>query len=127
VCSSDLYPEYHTSADDLSFVSAESLAGSLETYLEVVRVLEGNRRYRNLNPKGEPQLGRRGLYRSIGGDEAGRARELALLWVLNLSDGDHDLLDIAERAGMTFAAIEEAAGALLEVGLLAEVSTPRTG
>lgn len=117
------YPEYHTSADDLSFVSAECLAGSLETYLEVVRVLEGNRRYRNLNPKGEPQLGRRGLYRSIGGDEAGRARELALLWVLNLSDGEHDLLDIAERAGMSFAAIEAAAGALLEVGLLAEVES----
>ena len=115
------YPEYHTSADNLDFVKPEALEGSLRIYLAVVDVLEGNRRYLNLNPKCEPQLGRRGLYRSIGGDEAGRARELALLWVLNLSDGEHDLLAIAERAGMSFAAIREAADALLEVGLLREV------
>jgi aminopeptidase-like protein len=115
------YPEYHTSADNLDFVKPEALEGSLRTYLAVTDVLEGNRRYRNLNPKCEPQLGRRGLYRTIGGDEAGRARELALLWVLNLSDGENDLLDIAERSGMSFAAIREAADALLVVGLLEEV------
>lgn len=115
------YPEYHTSADNLDFVKPAALAGSLRTYLAVVDVLEGNRRYLNLNPKCEPQLGRRGLYRSIGGDEAGRARELALLWVLNLSEGEHDLLAIAERAGMRFAAIREAADALLEAGLLREL------
>ena len=115
------YPEYHTSADNLDFVRPEALEGSLRTYLAVVDVLEGNRRYLNLNPKCEPQLGRRGLYRSIGGDDAGRSRELALLWVLNLSDGEHDLLAIAERSGMRFAAIREAADALLEVGLLREL------
>ncbi len=116
------YPEYHTSADDLDFISPEALEGSLRTYLAVMDVLEGNRRYRNLNPKCEPQLGRRGLYRTIGGDESGRARELALLWVLNLSDGEHDLLAIAERSGMSFAAVRQAADALLEVGLLEETS-----
>jgi aminopeptidase-like protein len=116
------YPEYHTSADNLDFIRPEALEGSLRTYLAVMDVLEGNRRYRNLNPKCEPQLGRRGLYRTIGGDESGRARELALLWVLNLSDGEHELLDIAERSGMSFAAIREAADALLEVGLLEEAS-----
>jgi aminopeptidase-like protein len=115
------YPEYHTSADNLDFVKPEALEGSLRTYLAVMDVLEGNRRYRNLNPKCEPQLGRRGLYRTIGGDESGRARELALLWVLNLSDGEHDLLAIAERSGMSFAAVRQAADALLEVGLLEEV------
>lgn len=115
------YPEYHTSADDLDLVDPEALEGSLETYLAVMDVLEGNRRYENLNPKCEPQLGRRGLYRNIGGDDAGRARELALLWTLNLSDGEHDLLAIAERSGMSFAAIREAADALLEVGLLREI------
>ena len=115
------YPEYHTSADNLDFVKPEALEGSLRTYLAVIDVLEGNRRYRNLNPKCEPQLGRRGLYRAIGGDESGRARELALLWVLNLSDGENDLLDVAERSGMSFAAIRQAADALLEVGLLEEV------
>ncbi len=115
------YPEYHTSADNPDFVRPEALEGSLRTYLAVVDVLEGNRRYLNLNPKCEPQLGRRGLYRTIGGDDAGRARELALLWVLNLSDGEYSLLEVAERASMPFAAIREAADALLEVGLLREV------
>ncbi len=115
------YPEYHTSADDLSFVKPEALEGSLRTYLAVMDVLEGNRRYLNLNPKCEPQLGRRGLYRTIGGDESGRERELALLWVLNLSDGKNDLMNIAERAEMNFAAIREAADALLDVGLLREI------
>ncbi len=115
------YPEYHTSGDNPGFVRPEALEGSLRTYLAVVDVLEGNRRYLNLNPKCEPQLGRRGLYRTIGGDDAGRARELALLWVLNLSDGEYSLLEIAERSGMAFAAIREAADALLEVGLLREV------
>ncbi|HKI04642.1 MAG TPA: DUF4910 domain-containing protein [Thermoanaerobaculia bacterium] len=115
------YPEYHTSADDLDFVRPEALEGSLRTYLAVMDVLEGNRRYLNLNPRCEPQLGRRGLYRTIGGDDAGRSRELALLWVLNLSDGQHSLLDIAERSGMGFAAIREAADALLQVDLLREM------
>jgi aminopeptidase-like protein len=119
------YPEYHTSADNLSFVQPEALEGSLHTYLAVVDVLEGNRRYLNLNPKCEPQLGRRGLYRTIGGDDAGRARELALLWVLNLSDGEHDLLSIAERSGMRFAAIREAADALSAAGLLRELGEER--
>jgi len=115
------YPEYHTSADDLSFVKPEALEGSLHTYLAVIDVLEGNRRYLNLNPKCEPQLGPRGLYRTIGGDESGRERELALLWVLNLSDGSYDLMGIAERAEMSFAAIREAADALLAAGLLREI------
>jgi aminopeptidase-like protein len=115
------YPEYHTSADNLELVRPEALAGSLATYLRVVGVLEGNRRYLNLNPKCEPQLGRRGLYRMIGGDDAGRSRELALLWVLNLSDGRHGLLDIAERSGMAFGKIEEAARALLDAELLREM------
>lgn len=112
------YAEYHTSADNLDFVRPESLAGSLRTYLSVMEVLEGNRRYMNLNPKCEPQLGRRGLYRAIGGDDSGRQRELALLWVLNLSDGDHSLLDIAERSGMPFEMIRTAAEALVEAELL---------
>ena len=114
------YPEYHTSADNLDLVRPEALAGSLRMYLAVMDALEGNGRYRNLNPKCEPQLGRRGLYRTIGGDERGRERELALLWVLNFSDGENTLLDIADRAEMSFTAVREAADALLEAGLLEE-------
>ncbi len=116
------YPEYHTSGDDLDFVSGAQLAGALAAYRAVVDLLEGNEVFRNLSPKGEPMLGRRGLYRSLGGDEAGRERELALLWVLNLSDGAHDLLAIAERSRLPFARLREAADRLLAAGLLAPIS-----
>ena len=115
------YPQYHTSADDLELVRPEALAGSLRAYLAVLTLLEENRAYRNLSPKGEPQLGRRGLYGSLGGDERGRERELALLWVLNQSDGSRDLLAIAERSGLSFGALAEAAEALVGAGLLAAV------
>ena len=113
------YPEYHTSADDLTVVRPEALADSLATLLATFDVLDGDQRYLNLNPKTEPQLGKRGLYRQLGGGKPGGDVELALLWVLNLSDGSHSLLDIAERAGLRFAAIREAADALAGVGLLA--------
>ncbi|NJL27084.1 MAG: DUF4910 domain-containing protein [Thermoanaerobaculia bacterium] len=115
------YPQYHTSADNLELIRPEHLGASLERYLEVVHLLETNRAYRNLNPFCEPQLGKRGLYRTLGGDESGRERELALLWVLNLSDGDHTLLQIAERAKLPYASIAEAAEALSGVGLLVGV------
>ncbi len=120
------YPEYHTSADNLELVRPAALAGSLAAYLEVMAVLEGNRRYRNLNPFCEPQLGRRGLYGSIGGASA-KERELALLWVLNQSDGNHTLLDVAERSGLPFAALRQAADALLAAGLLAEIEESEAG
>ncbi|HEV8241258.1 MAG TPA: DUF4910 domain-containing protein [Thermoanaerobaculia bacterium] len=118
------YPEYHTSADDLGFIKPAALAGSLRAYLAVAALLESNaalgayRRFRNLAPKGEPQLGRRGLYGSLGGTTAGRERELALLWVLNQSDGRQDLQAIAERAGMPLESITAAADALVAAKLL---------
>ena len=181
------YPEYHTSADDLSFIGAEALAGSLAAYLAIAAVLEeglaapalrrrpqpprartasriartassgsapaaedgqapavdaalggrspeapppdaagtaggsaGDRRYRNLEPFGEPQLGRRGLYGGLGG--AGRKEfEIAMLWVLNQSDGEHSLADIAERSGLALVIVGEAADALRDASLLEEV------
>ena len=120
----DEFPGYHSSADDLMLVRPEHLQDSLETYLEVLEILEsglpaGNATYTNTSPKGEPQLGRRGLYRPIGG---GSFAESALLWVLNLSDGEHDLVAIAERSGLTFDEIRAAADSLVEQGLLAEVN-----
>jgi len=113
------YPEYHTSADDLGFVRAEGLHESLRLVLAVIDTLEANRAHVSQNPKCEPQLGRRGLYASVGGGDP-RADELALLWMLNLADGRHSLLDIAERAGMPFEAIARAARLLSEHGLLKE-------
>ena len=88
--------------------------------------LENDRRYLNLSPKCEPQLGRRGLYGAIGGDKDAAARNMAMLWVLNLSDGDHSLLDIAERAALPFAIVRGTAELLEEHGLLAPVGPPVT-
>ncbi len=116
------YPEYHTSADDLDFIRPEHLERSLAAYRAVVDELERREVYVNLAPKGEPMLGRRGLYRAIGGDDAGRERELALLWVLNLSDGSHDLDTIATQSGLPMPAIRDAVTALLEARLLAPAS-----
>jgi aminopeptidase-like protein len=115
------HPEYHTSADDLDFIDATQLEDSLATILTAFDVLEGNARYRNLAPRCEPQLGRRGLYSAVGGSIDSRSVEMALLWVLNYSDGGHDLLDIADRAGLPFAAVRRAADALHEHGLLEPV------
>ncbi|MBN2308489.1 MAG: DUF4910 domain-containing protein [Candidatus Hydrogenedentes bacterium] len=114
------YPEYHTSADNLDFIEPAALEDSLAAYLRVFEVLEGNGRYVNRLPKCEPQLGKRGLYRAIGTTPGDRTPEMALLWVLNQSDGEHTLLDIAVRSGLPFAAIRTAADALLEHGLLGE-------
>jgi aminopeptidase-like protein len=112
------FPEYHTSADNLSFVRPEYLEESLARYRDVVSVLEANRRYLNLYPKCEPQLGKRGLYTAIGGDSEAASKQLAMLWVLNFSDGHHSLLDIAERADIPFGLIHSTAQLLLEHGLL---------
>jgi aminopeptidase-like protein len=114
------FPEYHTSADDLDFVKPESLADSFSKCLAVFRILENNRTYLNQNPKCEPQLGRRGLYQMIGGTSDARSKERAMLWVLNLSDGNYSLLQIAEESGIPFEAINTAAVALLRGGLLKE-------
>ncbi len=114
------FPEYHTSADNLDFIRPQQLAGSLRVCASILDILEKNRLYRNLNPCCEPQLGRRNLYRSIGGDVIGREIN-ARLWVLNLSDGRHSLLDIAERSGIPFSTISEAADLLCESGLLAVI------
>jgi aminopeptidase-like protein len=111
------FPEYHTSADNLDFIRPLQLAGSLRVCAAILDVLENNRRYCNLSPYCEPQLGRRNLYRSTGGETIGMEIN-ARLWVLNLSDGEHSLLDIAERSGLSFSTISEAAALLNESGLL---------
>jgi aminopeptidase-like protein len=116
------FPEYHTSADDLTFVRPEYLGESLARCFSILRLLDNNRKYLNLNPMGEPQLGKRGLYRRIGGPKDGGVQEIALLWALNLSDGEHSLLDISERSGMDFNELKKAADALVQHELLRELS-----
>jgi aminopeptidase-like protein len=112
------FPEYHTSADNMEFVQPAALKQSFDLIVGILRALEGDGIYVNQNPKCEPQLGRRGLYRAMGGMES-RVDELTLLWVLNLCDGKHSLLDIAERSHCSMDVIRRAADALLENGLLA--------
>ncbi len=112
------YPEYHTSADNLELVSKEALAESLHQLLRIIFLLENNRSYLSLNPKCEPQLGRRGLYQKTGGSGTQPREEEAMLWVLNYSDGEHSLLDISSRARLPFAEIHRAAEALEQHRLL---------
>lgn len=120
------FPEYHTSADNLSFIQPESLADSLSVCLQVLTLLENNHRYQNLNPKCEPQLGKRGLYHTFGGQLDSGQSELAMLWILNQSDGTNCLLDIAERSGIEFSHLKQAANALEAAGLLRKLDDADT-
>jgi aminopeptidase-like protein len=118
------FPQYHTSADNLSFIDPARLGESLRVLTDILSALEGNQTYLNLAPCGEPQLGSRGLYRALGGTSIADM-QLALLWVLNLSDARHTLLDIAERAHMPFSTIRTAADLLFQHGLLSQQPTPK--
>jgi aminopeptidase-like protein len=116
------FSQYHTSADDLDFIQPEHLADSFFKCAAVLQVLEGNRVCLNLSPKCEPQLGKRGLYGDLGGQKDGKLRELAMLWVLNLSDDNHDLLAIAEKSGLPFDLIQRTADTLVKHQLLKDVT-----
>jgi aminopeptidase-like protein len=113
------FPEYHTSADNPTFVKPEALEDSMRVVLRMIDMIERDRYWLNRFPRGEPQLGRRGLYpikKDAGFDQ------LSLMWVLNLSDGRHSLLEIAERSGKPFEAIAAAAAVLAEAGMLEPAS-----
>ncbi len=121
------YPEYHTSADDLNLVKPESLGDSYSRLLQVVEGIESDRTYLNLKPKCEPRLGKRNLYSTIGGLREVPDFQMALLWILNLSDGEHSLLDVSERSKLPLATLLTAAKALCETDLLKEVRSPGNG
>jgi aminopeptidase-like protein len=116
------FEEYHSSADDLELVRPEQLENALQTALEILEVLDADRRYLNLAPKGEPQLGKRGLYPKVGGPAA-KEEQLAMLWVLNQSDGESSLLDIADRSGVSFSDLRAAVMRLQAAGLITPVET----
>ena len=112
------FAQYHTSADTPDFVTPAALADSLRVLGEIVEMIERDAVWRNTQPHGEPQLGRRGLYGAAGIDR------MALLWTLNLSDGAHSLFNIAQRAALPFPAIVVAADALAAAGLLVRDDAP---
>ena len=106
------YPEYHTSADNLDFLKTAALEKSSLVLNQILKNLSANRIYRNLSPFGEPQLGKRGLYTTD------QEENMAFLWILNLSDGTHSLLDISLRSHILFSEIKIAAERLIAGGLL---------
>jgi aminopeptidase-like protein len=107
------FPEYHTSADNLDFIAPRHLGDSYSAICEIIEVLESAHvRLRRRDPRCEPQLAKYGLYGK------GADHDRALLWVLNLADGEHSLLDMAERAKMPFTIIRAAAAKLQASGLV---------
>jgi aminopeptidase-like protein len=118
-------PEYHTSADNLDFIRPQALSESYRLINDAIGAIEGNGTFVNTHPKGEPQLGKRGLYGAIGGDKDAAAANMAMLWILNQSDGTNSLLDIAERAKLPFAVVQRTAKLLGDHGLLKSVREPR--
>jgi aminopeptidase-like protein len=114
------FPEYHTSADNLDFIRPQHLASSYRMIIALLEIIEHDWWPRSTTPKGEAQLGRRGLYDALGGDPEGTAKSMAFLWILNLADGGHSLLDIAERARLPFGVVAQAARLLRERGLLVD-------
>ena len=115
------YPQYHTSADNMDFIKSASLEESFFVTLDIIQTLEANKRFINLSPKCEPQMGKRGLYSTKGGNNNAKDYQLALLWVLNLSDGNHSILDICKRSKLNLMDVKEAADKLIEGQLLKEV------
>jgi aminopeptidase-like protein len=112
------FPEYHTSADDLDLIGPDHLAKSYAMITAALEIIDCPWRPRNTMPRCEPQLGRRGLYAALGGDKDGPAKSMALLWILNLADGSHTLLDMAERSEMPFSTIMSATRLLESHGLV---------
>ena len=112
------FPEYHTSADNLDFVKPERLVESLDLLLNITARLESATTYENLNPYCEPQLGKRGLFKKVGGASHSKEYEMALLWVLNYSDGRHSLEFISDISGLEPGVLQEAADALTNAELL---------
>jgi aminopeptidase-like protein len=115
------YPEYHSSADNLDFVDDTTLEDTVSLLVDAVTRFASEPRYHNLAPHGEPQLGRRGLYGAVGGAISSKSDEMAVLWMLSYSDGEHAVADIAAMSGMEIEALQSAADALVGADLLAPV------
>jgi aminopeptidase-like protein len=118
------YPEYHTSLDDPTVVTASGLAGGYALVRDCLELLERNRRFK-VTCLCEPQLGKRGLYPTVS---KGRADE-ALRRMMNTiayADGTNDLIAIAEKVGATPAALYDIVDRLVGAGLLVEAPTSGT-
>lgn len=114
------YPEYHTSLDDLSLISAEGLGGAYEIYRQVLTLLEHNSHYR-VTTLGEPRLGIRNLYPDLQRKEVSDD-VVPILNLLAYADGDRDLIGLCDIAGVSFAQAIPLLQALHREGLLEKVT-----
>lgn len=112
------YPEYHTSADNKEFVSFEAMEQSIQKYLDVIELIEKNEKYINKMPYCEPQLGKRGLYPTLGSQKGTDDFVEAMMWILNLSDGENDLITIAEKSKIPVKDLLLVVEKLIETGIL---------
>ncbi|OFX38227.1 MAG: hypothetical protein A2X08_09155 [Bacteroidetes bacterium GWA2_32_17] len=112
------FPEYHTSADNKNFISFEAMEKSVEKYLEIIELLEKNEKYINTMPYCEPQLGKRGLYPTLGSQKDTGNVVSAMMWVLNLSDGTNDLISISEKSKIPVKELYPVIDKLIENGIL---------
>jgi aminopeptidase-like protein len=112
---------YHTSADNLSSVDPVTLDQSLEFFSTFVQVIETAEYFENQHDRGEPQLGKYGLYDSVGGHRSDTNDILAMLWVLNGSDGHQSLQSISAKSGIDLRDLRAAARRLIDVGLISNL------
>ena len=112
------YDEYHTSLDNKSFISFEAMSESVNVYCDMVKLIESNIIYKNTVMFGEPQLGRRGFFRTLGSQINSPEADTAMWWILNLTDGENDLISISNRSGIDWKLIVQVSDKLVEGGLL---------
>ena len=112
------FPEYHTSADDLQFVNSMSLQQTFDAYCSVIKIAEANTYFKSKSPYCEPQLGKRGLYQNVGGENRRSDLMRATMWLLSLGDGRSDLIDACSNADLDFGTVLEAYRQLCSHNLL---------
>ncbi|MEM7471494.1 MAG: DUF4910 domain-containing protein [Pseudomonadota bacterium] len=110
------YPEYHTSLDDLSFVTPKGLAAAISSHRKIVEILESNV-YPVTTVLGEPQLGKRGLYANLS--KVGSATgSMSMRNLIAYADGSQDLIALSDLLGIEFEDISRLAKMLAEHGIL---------
>lgn len=112
------YDEYHTSLDNKEFISFDAMSKSAEFLMQAMQIVEYNGSYMNLYPYCELQLGKRGLYPTLSAPNSRSTLVDAFMWILNYSDGNHDLMWISEKSGINFFVIKEAVEILLNHKIL---------
>jgi aminopeptidase-like protein len=112
------YPEYHTSGDNKDFISFDAMEKSVLKYLEIIELLERNEKYVNTIPYCEPQLGKRGLYPTLGSQKISEDFVETMMWILNLADGSNDLISISEKSKIPVRQLIPVVDKLIDNGLL---------